>query len=137
MPQRPVPVPSPTTAPFWEACKAESLLLQRCMGCGHIQFYPRSICTACSSDELQWSAASGMGSVYSHTTVYRALVPGFEDDVPYVVAMIELDEGVRLLSQVVSCEPADIFIGMRVEVVFENAAGGMAIPKFRPLPSDG
>ncbi len=68
------------------------------------------------SDQLEWSAARGTGKVYSHSTVYRALVPGFEDDVPYVVAMIELDEGVRLLSQVIYCEPEEVFIGLRVPI---------------------
>ncbi len=136
MPLRPLPEPSTTTAPFWEACKAQRLLLQQCRACGHIQFYPRSICTACSSDQLEWSAARGTGKVYSYSTVYRALVPGFEDDVPYVVAMIELDEGVRLLSQIIYCEPEAVFIGLRVSVIFEEAREGVVLPKFRPLPAN-
>ena len=136
MPLRPLPAPSTTTAPFWEACKVQRLLLQQCRACGHIQFYPRSICTACMSDQLEWSAARGTGTVYSYSTVYRALVPGFEDDVPYVVAMIELDEGVRLLSQVIYCEPEEVFIGLRVSVTFEEARDGVVLPKFRPLPAN-
>ena len=136
MPLRPLPEPSTTTAPFWEACKAQRLLLQKCRACGHIQFYPRSICTTCSSDQLEWSAARGTGKVYSYSTVYRALVPGFEDDVPYVVAMIELDEGVRLLSQVIYCEPEEVFIGLRVSVTFEEARDGVVLPKFCPLPAN-
>lgn len=135
MPLRPLPEPNTTTAPFWEACKAQKLLLQQCRACGQIQFYPRSLCTACSSDQLEWSAAHGTGTVYSYSTVYRALVPGFEDDTPYVVAMIELDEGVRLLSQVISCEPEEVFIGLRVSVIFEEAREGVVLPKFRPLPT--
>ncbi|MEE8530586.1 MAG: Zn-ribbon domain-containing OB-fold protein [Hyphomicrobium sp.] len=136
MPLRPLPEPSTITAPFWEACKAQRLLLQQCRTCGHIQFYPRSLCTACMSDQLEWSAARGTGKVYSHSTVYRALVPGFEDDVPYVVAMIELDEGVRLLSQIIYCEPEEVFIGLRVSVIFEEAREGVVLPKFRPLPAN-
>lgn len=85
------------------------------------------------SDRLEWRAADGAGTVYSHSTVHRALVPGFEDDVPYVVAMIELDEGVRLVSQIIDCEPKKIFIGLRVSVVFEEAREGVILPKFRPL----
>lgn len=88
------------------------------------------------SDQLEWSAARGTGTVYSYSTVYRALVPGFEDDVPYVVAMIELDEGVRLLSQVICCEPEEVFIGLRVSVIFEEAREGVVLPKFRPLPAN-
>ena len=136
MPLRPLPEPSTTTAPFWEACKVQRLLLQQCRACGHIQFYPRSICTTCMSDQLEWSAARGTGTVYSYSTVYRALVPGFEDDVPYVVAMIELDEGVRMLSQVIYCEPEEVFIGLRVSVTFEEARDGVVLPKFRPLPAN-
>jgi uncharacterized OB-fold protein len=131
-----LPEPSTTTAPFWEACKAHKLLLQQCRACGHIQFYPRSLCTACSSDQLEWSAADGTGTVYSYSTVYRALLPGFEDDVPYVVAMIELDEGVRLVSQIIYCEPEEVFIGLRVSVIFEEAREGVVLPKFRPLPAN-
>lgn len=133
MPLRPLPEPSPTTAPFWESCKTGKLLLQQCRACTHVQFYPRSLCTACMSDRLEWRAADGAGTVYSHSTVHRALVPGFEDDVPYVVAMIELDEGVRLVSQIIDCEPKKIFIGLRVSVVFEEAREGVILPKFRPL----
>lgn len=88
------------------------------------------------SDQLEWSAARGTGKVYSYSTVHRALVPGFEDDVPYVVAMIELDEGVRLLSQVIYCEPEEVFIGLRVSVTFEEARDGVVLPKFRPLPAN-
>ena len=96
MATRPLPEPTPVTAPFWEACKAHLLLLQQCETCGHIQFYPRSLCTACMSDDLRWRPARGRGTVYSYSTVHRALLPGFEEDLPYVVAMIELEEGVRL-----------------------------------------
>ena len=88
------------------------------------------------SDHLEWRAADRTGTVYSYSTVYRALVPGFEDDVPYVVAMIELDEGVRLLSQVIYCEPEEVFIGLRVSVTFEEARDGVVLPKFRPLPAN-
>jgi len=136
VPLRPLPEPSTTTTPFWEACKAQRLLLQQCRVCGQIQFYPRSLCTACMSDHLEWRAADGTGTVYSYSTVYRALVPGFEDDVPYVVAMIELDEGVRLLSQVIYCEPEEVFIGLRVSVIFEEAREGVVLPKFRPLAAN-
>ena len=135
MASRPLPEPSPATAPYWEACKAHKLLLQQCVTCGHIQFYPRSLCTACMSDELEWLVARGTGTVYSYSTVHRALLPGFEEDIPYVVAMIELDEGVRLLSQIVGCEPEEVCIGLAVGVVFEEVQEGVVLPMFRPLPA--
>ena len=135
MATRPVPEPTPVTAPFWEACKAHQLLLQRCETCGHTQFYPRSFCTACMSDELRWRSARGRGTVYSYSTVHRALLPGFEEDLPYVVAMIELEEGVRLLSQIIGCAPEEVSIGLAVHVVFESVQEGVVLPKFRVGPS--
>lgn len=132
MATRPLPEPTPVSAPFWEACKAHQLLLQECETCGHTQFYPRSLCTVCMSDELRWRPAQGRGTVYSYSTVHRALVPGFEEDLPYVVAMIELEEGVRLLSQIIGCAPEDVTIGLAVHVVFEAVQEGVVLPMFRP-----
>ena len=133
MPLRSLPEPSPATVPFWDACKERKLLVQECQACGRIQFYPRSICTSCSSEKLGWRAALGTGKIYSYTTVHRALVPGFEKDVPYVVAMIELDEGVRMMSHIVSCAAEDVCIGMPVNVTFEEDRQGVILPMFRPI----
>ena len=132
MASRPLPEPTPVTAPFWEACKAHKLLLQQCGICAQVQFYPRSICTTCMSNELGWLEARGCGTVYSYSTVHRALLPGFEEDLPYVVTMIELQEGVRLLSQIVGCAPEDVSIGLAVEVVFEAMPDGIVLPMFHP-----
>ena len=129
---RPLPEPNECTAYYWSAAQNHRLVLQRCPNCEVIQFYPRALCTNCLSDRLDWIEASGKGQVYSHTTVHRVLTPGFEESVPYVVAVIELDEGVRLISQVVNCEPGHVSVGMSVEVVFETVSDDVTIPKFQP-----
>lgn len=137
MVSRPLPVPDENTAAFWTAGKAGKLVLQRCQSCDRLQFYPRAMCATCLSDSLEWIEASGKGQLYSHTTVHRALMPGFEDAVPYVVALVELDEGVRLLCQLVNCEPEEAFVGMRVAVVFEQISDQIVIPNVQPLGDDG
>ena len=133
MPPKFLPKPSLATSTFWAACREKKLLLQSCQVCGAIQFYPRSICTTCSSDLLDWQEAEGTGSVYSYTTIYRALVPGFEDDVPYVVAMIELIERVQLLSHIINCAPEEVYVGMPVGVLFKEVQKDFLLPVFQPL----
>jgi uncharacterized OB-fold protein len=129
---RPVPEPTGDTAYFWERCRAGQLVLQRCAACGRVQFYPRALCTGCLSATLEWIPASGRGAVHSFTTVFRAPTPDFQGDTPYVVAVIELAEGVRLISRVTGCAPAQVAIGMPVEVVFEAVSEAIALPWFRP-----
>jgi len=134
---KPVPVPTEDTAYFWERCRARELVLQRCVACGRVQFYPRALCTGCLSDRLEWIPASGRGEVHSFTTVFRAPTQAFQDQAPYVVAVIELKEGVRLISQVVGCAPDQLAIGMPVEVVFEEVSDAITLPKFQPAEING
>jgi uncharacterized OB-fold protein len=127
---RPLPVPDGDTKPYWDAAREHRLVIQHCADCGLAVFYPRAICPYCGSDRLHWVDASGRGTVYSYTIVHRAPV-GFTDAVPYVVALIDLEEGVRLMSNVVDCTPSDVQIGERVEVVFEDVTPEISLPKFR------
>ena len=129
---KPVPVPTGESQPYWAGCKRHELLLQRCRACGHIQFYPRAVCTGCLSQDLDWTKASGRGSVYSYSVVYRAPSKVFAADAPYTTAIIELEEGVRMMSNVVGCPPEEVRIGMPVEVIFEDVSEEIALPKFRP-----
>lgn len=135
--RRPLPQPDETTAAYWAAARDGRLVLQRCRDCERVQFYPRALCSHCLSDDLDWIEATGEGEVHSYTTVHRALMPGFEDAVPYVVALIELDEGVRLLSRLVGCAPEAVSVGLRVRAVFETLSEDVAIPNFQPLEDDG
>lgn len=130
--QKPIPMPDQDTQPYWEAAKRHELLLQRCLDCGQYRFYPRIVCPQCMSDKTEWVKASGRGEVYSFTITYRPPSPAFAADVPYVVAIIELQEGVRMMSNIVGCDPHEVKIGMPVEVVFEDISEDIALPKFRP-----
>ena len=130
---KPIPVPTRETQPYWEGCKQHELRIQQCAACGHSQFYPRLYCTACMSERVEWVTASGHGTVLSFTIVYRPVTPAFAADVPYVVALITLDEGPQLMSNVVGCAPETVHIGMPVEVTFEDWTEEISVPKFKPV----
>jgi hypothetical protein len=126
-----LPQPTPETAPFWDACRQGRLLIQRCGTCGHHQFYPRLVCTRCLG-QPEWVQASGCATIESYTIVRQAISPAFADQVPYVVAIVRLEEGATMMSNIVACEPAKLTIGMRLTVVFEPADAKITLPKFRP-----
>jgi uncharacterized OB-fold protein len=132
--QKPLPVADPVTAPFWASVKAHAMQLQRCNGCGRSIFYPRGVCPHCFSDDLAWQPVAGTGAVHAFTIVHRHPSPAFNDEAPYVVALIELDEGVRMLSNLVEIEPdpAKVKVGLPVEVVYDDATDEVTLPKFRP-----
>jgi len=127
---KPLPVPDGDTKPYWDAAKEHRLMIQRCQDCQRAIFYPRSVCPHCMSDRLEWIQASGRGTIYSYTVVHRSPA-AFKDDVPYVVALIDLAEGVRMMSNVVACAPSDVRIGAAVEVVFDDVTPEITLPKFR------
>jgi uncharacterized OB-fold protein len=112
--------------------------LQHCTACGHDQLYPRVICTKCFARDLVWQPASGRGAVYSVTVVRRAPSPAYAEDVPYVIALIDLDEGPRIMANVLGCPPEDVSIGQRVRIDFDDKAEGVRVPRFQPEEdSDG
>ncbi|GAB3684095.1 Zn-ribbon domain-containing OB-fold protein [Salinisphaera aquimarina] len=127
---KPGPHPTPVSQPFWDAAEQRQLRLQHCADCDHYVFYPRQRCPYCWSAALDWRAASGRGVVASFVGVYKPGHPAFAGDVPYVVALIDLEEGPRLLSNIVNRGPEDALIGQSVEVIFE-AQGDTALPKFQ------
>ena len=131
---KPVPKPDEVTKEFWKGCLREELLLQKCGDCSRFQYYPRPTCINCMSGNLEWVRSAGAGTVHSFTAVHQNMTPGFKDEVPYVFAVVELAEGVRLSTNIVGCVPADVYIGMPVEVVFENISPEINLPKFRPSP---
>lgn len=128
---KPVPVPSEESRPFWEAARQGQLQLQRCRDCGAYRFPPGVLCPECSSTATEWSTVSGRGKVYSFVVFHRAYHPGFEGELPYAVACIELDEGPRLLSNIVGMPAGDVRCDMPVEVVFEEITADISLPKFR------
>jgi hypothetical protein len=131
MSERVVPVPTPDTAVFWDKAKEGELWLPRCESCGEVVFYPRSFCPRCGSGDLSWFRASGRGVVESFV-VNHVPAPGYE--APYIIAFVKLDEGPRLMSNLLEIEqtPEAVSVGMPVEVVFEQR-GDLALPQFRPV----
>ena len=125
--QRPYPEPDGETRPFWEGVAEGRLRLQRCAACGRHVFYPRSVCPHCMSVPLEWIDASGRGSIYSFTIVHRA-PPGFGEEAPYVVALVELAEGPRLLTRLLDMKPGEAEVGMAVELAI---GGDPPLPYFK------
>jgi uncharacterized OB-fold protein len=126
--ERAFPVPDAVTQPFWEGVAEGVLRLQRCRACGRHVFYPRAVCPSCMACDLEWVEASGSGEVHSFTVVHRA-PPDHRDEVPYVVALVDLDEGVRMMTRLVDVAPAAVSVGMPVEVAMR---GEPRLPYFRP-----
>jgi len=135
MPDAPGPqiVPTPESRPFWDAARRHELSLQCCRSCGRWLFYPRFACPHCFSADLEWRRASGRGRLHTFAVVQRGQ-RGFSLPAPYVIAIVELDEGPRLMTNLVGIEtdPARLRIGMPVEVVFEDLSAEIALPRFRP-----
>jgi uncharacterized protein len=129
---RPLPVVNDVSRPFWEACRRGVLVVQACRRCGHRQLYPRSLCHRCHARELEFVEAEGTGAIVSFTVVHRAASPAFADDVPYVLALVELDEGPRMLSTVSGPGTDTIDVGTRVRVWFDDAGGEVSLPRFAP-----
>jgi uncharacterized OB-fold protein len=118
---------------YWNACKEHKLMVQRCEQCGKFRFYPGTFCTNCLSSELEWKEVSGRGTVYSYSIVYRPPFKNISMDVPYVVALIELNEGVRMMSNIVECPLHEISVGMKVQVTFIENQDEKILPKFKPI----
>jgi uncharacterized OB-fold protein len=125
-----VPVIDADSAPFWEAVAAHKLIAQKCAGCSRFIFYPRAICPFCHSAELSWEELSGTGTVYSVTVSRRAPSPEFADLVPYVVALVDLDEGCRMMSNIVGYDASLAQCGSRVRVEFQLVADSQVLPMF-------
>lgn len=128
---KPIPEANADTRPFWDACNRGELQVQQCRACGHRQFYPRGLCQRCKSEDLAWQPAEPRGHVYSFTIVHRAPTLAFRADVPYVIALVDLEAGVRMMMNVVNCDPESVAIGMPVNIVFEQR-GEQAVPQAEP-----
>lgn len=134
-PKKPIPAVTPWGMPFWEGTRQGKLMIQKCTDCNKYVFYPRLVCPHCFSDNLGWVQASGRGTVYSYTVVQSNAPSPFLADIPYVVAVIRLEEGVQMLSNIVGCDFDDLRCDMPVEVTFERLTDEFTLPKFRPAKS--
>jgi uncharacterized OB-fold protein len=131
--QRPLPQPTELTEPFWEATRRRVLVRQRCDDCGANFFPPKVACPHCLSEAWQWVESSGRGAVYSFTVIHRA--PGPEFETPYVLAVVDVEEGWTMLTNIVDCAPSDVRFDMPVSVSWQEMGGGMLIPMFSPEPA--
>lgn len=134
---KPVPKPSPETAPFWEGTRKHRIMIPRCSRCNRFFFFPRAFCPSCYGDDISWERCSGKGTVYTFTVVHRAAIPSFSADVPYVYALVDLEEGVRMTGNILDCSPQEVYVGMPVEAVFIDINGETTLVQFKPRAAQG
>lgn len=127
--QKILPPDTEISRSFWEGCLQGELRLQHCESCERFQFYPRTICNGCGGDDLGWQSVSGRGRLASFSIVRRGISKAYP--APYVVVLVDLEEGVRMMSKLIECEPEKIAIGAEVEVLFEDWGAGKTLPVFR------
>jgi uncharacterized protein len=130
---RPVPIPDEISAPFFAGARDGKLMLQHCDACGRYSFPVRERCPHCFAGGLGWRAASGRGTLYTFCIMHQVMNPGFVGHTPYNIAQIDLDEGVRMTSNIVGIPNDALRIGMRLEAVFDPVSDAVSIPKFRPV----
>lgn len=126
------PPVSEAGAPYWEATREGRFVLPWCAACGRPHWYPREVCPHCLADAIEWRPASGRGVVYAASTMPRPAMPMLAGRVPYVVALVELEEGVRMMTNVVDVDPADVRVGMAVELCWEDLSDGRRLAVFAP-----
>lgn len=133
---KPLPSLDEEIEPFWQGLKRHQFLLMRCKGCGRY-YWPAAYCRFCPPEPLfgnmEWVPSSGRGRVFAFNVHHQAFHPGFAQELPYVYALIELEEGPMFGSNIVGCQPQEVHIGMPVEVVYEEITPEFTLPKFRPL----
>lgn len=128
----PAPIVIADSAPYWQAAREGRLALQKCRDCGALRFFPRYLCTACGSERTDWVDASGRGTIHSFTIVHRAAFPEFQARTPYVVALVDLEEGPRMMTNILGADALEVAIGDAVSVTFEaRGADGAKVPQFR------
>lgn len=132
---KPLPDITDQTRPFWAAAREGRLVMQKCKKCGISNFHPKPWCIECGCRELAWTQTLPLGTVYSHTVSNTVAMnsPAWEEDLPVILCLIDVDGGARMYAQVTHCRPEDIHIGMRVHVHFEEINAEISIPKFRPV----
>lgn len=129
--KKPLPIINEDTAPYWQYCKNHELRMQKCTECDHIRFPASILCPACHSMCAEWLKLSGRGTIYSYIVFRQAYHPAYQDEIPYVVAIIQLDEGPRMESNIIGAGLNEIKIGMTVNVFFEDVSDEISLPKFK------
>jgi hypothetical protein len=136
MPTRPLPVPTPETREFWDGARRHELRMQRCSACGRAYFFPQPFCPHCSSRDVEWFTASGRGRLHTYVINHRPAF-GFQDAAPYVIAIVELEEGPRMMTNIVGVEPSPerLPIDLPLEIVWQQESDDVTLPFFRPAES--
>jgi uncharacterized protein len=129
---KPLPKINSDNAPFWQGCRNRQLKFQKCAACGHVRWPASMICPKCHTRETEWIVAGGHGTVYSYAVYHVAYHAGFAGDLPYVVAIVELDEGPHLLTNLVDCSPEEVTCGMEVVPAWHEVTPEVTLPKFKP-----
>ena len=129
---KPLPEPTPLSKPFWDGVRQHKLLVQKCSSCGKLRHIPKPLCSSCLSQEYTWAPLTGRGHVYTYTIMNRAPAVGFQEDLPYAVALVELEGGIRMISNIVGCTPQEVRIGMPVKAVYEDVNDQISLFKFAP-----
>jgi uncharacterized OB-fold protein len=129
--QRALPEPDHASRHYWQCAAEGRLVLQRCTDCGTFQFYPRSLCASCAG-ETEWVDATGRGTLHTYTIIRQNRSRAFAPLVPYAVGMVELEEGVRMMSNIIDCDVESLHVGMRLDVVIMKAADDVGLPFWRP-----
>ena len=132
--KKPIPSPQGESDLYWQKAKEGELWLRKCNDCGNAYFYPRDISPCCFSRDTTWIQASGKATLFTYGIVQRAPLPGFVEDVPFVTAIVELEEGPTMPTNIVMDDPTPekLQVGMSLEVVFEDITDTIALPKFKP-----
>jgi uncharacterized OB-fold protein len=130
--EKPIPIVDVRSKPWWEAVKRHELLIQSCEDCGHLTFPPAPSCPSCRRTALRWIPASGFGKIWSWTVFHKVYFPGFKSEIPYAVAIVELDEGPRMWTQIVGLANADYRIGLPVKAFFDAVTDDLTLLKFKP-----
>ena len=131
--KKPLPVIQPFTEAFWEGARNGKLLVQTCNECRARIFFPRRQCPACWSDNLGWIEASGRATIYAFSITYEGVEAVFREDLPIVLAWVDLPEGIRMQTNIIDCDPDSVAIGQEVEVVFKQVTDAITLPYFRPV----
>lgn len=127
---KPVPHPTPLSAPYWEGARQGKLLLQRCGACGKVRHYPQLLCGQCQSDQVEWFHASQRGAVHSWTVAHHAFHPAFAEELPYTLVLVDMEAGVRVLGRYLGDTP--LALGLPLRLTFEPDAQDTPVPVFRP-----
>lgn len=130
--KKPLPIIDDDNREFWDSCKRHEMRLQQCSDCGYWRYYPSPVCHSCGSFSHKWTTVSGKATLYTFSTVYRPPSQAFAEDIPYVYAVVELEEGPMMPTNTVGIPPDDVRIGMPLVVTYDDVTPEVTLPKFRP-----